>query len=119
LQFLLEWMQAQGGVAGMAARNQAKADELYQTLDGSSLYRAHAQVGSRSRMNVTWTLAGAAEDQREPLTKRFLDRAEAIGFSGLKGHRSVGGCRASIYNAFPPAGVTALCEFMREFERTA
>ncbi len=119
LQLMLEWMQAQGGVAGMAARNQAKADELYATLDASSLYRAHAKPGSRSRMNVTWTLAGAPEATREDLTKRFLKEAEAAGFSGLKGHRSVGGCRASIYNAFPPEGVTALCAFMREFERKA
>lgn len=119
LKLTLEWVRDNGGVEGMAARNQAKADELYALLDGSSLFVPHAQVGSRSRMNVTWTLGGAPEDQREALTKRFVQAAEAAGFSGLKGHRSVGGCRASIYNAFPPAGVTALCEFMREFERGA
>ena len=67
-------------------------------------------------MNVTWTLRGA---EAEALTKKFLAKAEAAGLSGLKGHRSVGGCRASIYNAFPEAGVDVLCEFMREFERTA
>ena len=103
----------------MAARNKQKADAIYDLLDSSSLYVAHAKLGSRSRMNVTWTLSGAAEDQREALTKRFVKESEAAGFAGLQGHRSVGGCRASIYNAFPLAGVTALCEFMREFERTA
>jgi phosphoserine aminotransferase len=117
LKLTLEWVRANGGVEGMATRNQAKADALYQLLDDSSLFVAHAKPGSRSRMNVTWTLGGAPEDQREALTKRFVAESTAAGFSGLKGHRSVGGCRASIYNAFPLAGVTALCEFMREFER--
>ena len=119
LKLTLEWVRQHGGVEGLAVRNQQKADALYQLLDASSLFAAHARPGSRSRMNVTWTLAGAPADQRETLTKRFVKEAEAAGFSGLKGHRSVGGCRASIYNAFPLAGVTALCEFMREFERTA
>jgi phosphoserine aminotransferase len=119
LKLTLEWVRDNGGVLGMAVRNQQKADALYALLDESSLFVAHAQPGSRSRMNVTWTLGGAAEDQREALTKRFVTESEAAGFSGLKGHRSVGGCRASIYNAFPLAGVTALCEFMREFERRA
>ncbi|MCA9683425.1 MAG: aminotransferase class V-fold PLP-dependent enzyme, partial [Myxococcales bacterium] len=116
---VLEWVRDAGGVAGMAARNQAKADALYTALDNSSLFAAHAKPGSRSRMNVTWTLAGAPEDQRETLTKSFLKQAEAAGFSGLPGHRSVGGCRASIYNAFPLEGVQALVEFMAEFERNA
>jgi phosphoserine aminotransferase len=119
LKLTLEWVRRQGGVEGMAIRNQQKADTIYNLLDSSSLYAAHAKLGSRSRMNVNWTLAGAPADQREALTKRFLKEAEAAGFSGLPGHRSVGGCRASIYNAFPLDGVTALCEFMREFERTA
>ncbi|MFO7563408.1 MAG: 3-phosphoserine/phosphohydroxythreonine transaminase [Enhygromyxa sp.] len=119
LKLVLEWVRRHGGVEGMATRNQQKAEMLYQLLDASSLFVPHAKLGSRSRMNVTWTLAGAPADQREALTKRFVQEAEAAGFSGLKGHRSVGGCRASIYNAFPPEGVTALCEFMQEFERTA
>jgi len=119
LKLTLEWVRDHDGVAGMATRNQQKADALYALLDGSSLFKAHAKPGSRSRMNVTWTLGGAADDQREALTERFLGEADAAGFSGLTGHRSVGGCRASIYNAFPLEGVTALCEFMREFERTA
>lgn len=118
LRNVLRWMQANGGVAGIGAVNERKASKLYALLDASSLYRPHAKVGSRSRMNVTWTLAGS-DEEREAATKRFLKAAEAAGFSGLKGHRSVGGCRASIYNAFPEAGVDTLCEFMREFERKA
>ena len=119
LKLTLEWLREQGGVAAMAARNQGKADELYGCLDASQLFVGHAQPGSRSRMNVTWTLGGAPEAERDALTKRFLSEAEARGLSGIKGHRSVGGCRASIYNAFPPEGVTALREFMVEFERRA
>jgi phosphoserine aminotransferase len=119
LKLVLEWLRDNGGVEGAALRNQAKADLIYATLDASSLFAAHAKPGSRSRMNVTWTLAGAPEAEREAITKRFVAQAEAAGFSGIKGHRSVGGCRASIYNAFPLEGVQALCDFMREFERKA
>ena len=119
LKLMLEWLRANGGVAGMATRNQQKADALYALLDSSSLFIPHAKPGSRSRMNATWTLGGAPDDQRDALTQRFVAEAKVAGFSGLKGHRSVGGCRASIYNAFPLEGVTALCEFMREFERSA
>lgn len=117
LELMLEWLRDNGGVTGMATRNQTKADTLYTLLDGSSLYAARAKPGSRSRMNVVWTLGGAPEAEQEAMTKRFLKEAAAAGFSGLPGHRSAGGCRASIYNAFPQAGVDALCEFMREFER--
>lgn len=117
LVLVLEWVRDNGGVEGMGKRNQGKADELYALLDSSSLYVPKAKVGSRSRMNVVWTLDGAPESEREAITKRFIKASEAAGMSGLKGHRSVGGCRASIYNAFPPEGVTALCDFMREFER--
>ena len=92
---------------------------LYAALDASALYTPHAQAGSRSLMNVTWTLGGAPEAEREALTARFVKEATAAGLDGLKGHRSVGGLRASIYNAFPEEGVKVLCEFMREFERKA
>lgn len=123
LRNVLEWMRDHGGVLGIGAVNQRKAKAIYDTLDASSLYRAHAKPGSRSRMNVTWTLAGTdgshSEAQTETLTKRFLAAAEKAGFCGLKGHRLVGGCRASIYNAFPEDGVVALVAFMNEFERTA
>lgn len=117
LKLMLDWLRGQGGVTEIAARNQRKADKLYGALDQSSLCVPHAQVGSRSLMNVAWTLGGAPEAEREALTKRFLAEADAAGLSGLKGHRSVGGLRASIYNAFPEAGVDVLVEFIREFER--
>jgi phosphoserine aminotransferase len=117
LKLMLDWLRGQGGVTGIAARNQRKADKLYGALDQSSLCVPHAQIGSRSLMNVAWTLGGAPEAEREALTKRFLAEADAAGLSGLKGHRSVGGLRASIYNAFPEAGVDVLVEFIREFER--
>lgn len=119
LRNVLEWMRDEGGVAAIGQRNQRKADKIYAQLDRSSLYRAHAKAGSRSRMNVNWTLTGKDDADSEALTKRFLTQAEAAGFSGLKGHRSVGGCRASIYNAFPEAGIEALVEVMQEFERKA
>ncbi len=119
LQLVLEWMRDEGGLAIIAERNTRKATKLYELLDGSTLYRPHAQVGSRSQMNVTWRLAASSTQQQEQATKRFLEQATLAGFDGLQGHRTVGGCRASIYNAFPERGVTALCEFMREFERRA
>lgn len=117
LKLVLEWMRDAGGLPAIAAVNERKAGKLYAALDASQVFRAHAQPGSRSRMNVTWTANGAPEPEREALSERFLKQAQAAGFDGLKGHRLVGGFRASIYNAFPEAGVDALCEFMAEFER--
>ncbi len=118
LRNVLRWVKGQGGAAAMGAVNAAKAGKIYAALDESSLYVGHAKDGSRSMMNVTWTLRGASEDEAKANTKAFLAAAEQAGFSGLKGHRSVGGVRASIYNAFPKTGVEALVEFMKEFERT-
>jgi phosphoserine aminotransferase len=83
---------------------------LYAEIDRSGFYRAHAQPGSRSRMNVTFRLPS------EDLEKAFAKAATAAGLDGLKGHRSVGGMRASIYNAFPEEGIDALVQFMQEFE---
>lgn len=117
LKLMLEWMKGEGGVPAIAARNERKAGKIYAVLDQSALYRAHARPGSRSWMNVTWTLAGAPEGEREALTARFLKEARAAGFDGLKGHRSVGGVRASIYNAFPEDGVDELVDFLRDFEK--
>ena len=117
LKLVLEWMRDAGGVAAVGAVNERKADKLYAALERSSVFQPHAQPGSRSRMNVTWTANGAPEAEREALSSRFLKEAQAAGFDGLKGHRLVGGFRASIYNAFPEAGVDALCEFIAEFER--
>ncbi len=115
LRNVLRWVESQGGASGMGERNASKAAKLYRVLEGSSLYVGHARADSRSTMNVTWTLGRG--DEAEAQTQRFLAAAAAAGMSGLKGHRSVGGCRASIYNAMPESSVDALCEFMQEFER--
>ncbi|WP_036250352.1 3-phosphoserine/phosphohydroxythreonine transaminase [Methylobacter sp. BBA5.1] len=109
---VLKWLLKQGGVDAIEQRNMAKAELLYQTIDQSSLYRNPVDPSCRSRMNVPFILA----DQN--LDKPFLAAAEANGLFELKGHRSVGGMRASIYNAMPEEGVRALCDFMAEFERT-
>lgn len=117
LKLVLEWMRDEGGVDAIGARNQRKAGRLYDALDRSAVFQPHAQPGSRSQMNVTWTAARAPEKDREAIATKFLAEAQALGFDGLKGHRSVGGFRASIYNAFPEAGVAALCDFLADFER--
>jgi phosphoserine aminotransferase len=108
---VMQWALAQGGLAAVGAVNDRKAAALYAEIDRTGFYRGTAQPDSRSRMNVTFRLPS------EDLESRFVKEATAAGLDGLKGHRSVGGMRASIYNAFPEAGVTALVEFMREFER--
>ena len=108
----MKWLKSLGGLAGIAAINQRKAAKLYTEVDRSGFYRGTAQKESRSQMNVTFRLPS------EELEKLFNKEATANGLDGLKGHRSVGGMRASIYNAFPEEGVDALVEFMREFERT-
>ena len=101
-----------GGLQEMARRNRAKAQILYQTLDESGgFYRGHALPESRSHMNVTWRLA---DRELEPM---FLEQASAAGFMGLAGHRSVGGLRASLYNAVSPESCRALTGFMEEFQR--
>jgi phosphoserine aminotransferase len=107
----MKWLKSLGGLAGIAALNQRKAATLYTEIDRSGFYRGTAQKDSRSLMNVTFRLPD------EELEKLFNKEATASGLDGLKGHRSVGGMRASIYNAFPEEGVDALVEFMREFER--
>ena len=111
MRLVLAWLMKQGGLAAIEKVNARKADKLYAEIDRTGFYRAHAQPGSRSRMNVTFRLPG------EDLEKQFAKEATAAGLDGLKGHRSVGGMRASIYNAFPEAGVDALVSFMREFEK--
>jgi phosphoserine aminotransferase len=109
---VLKWLKAQGGVEAMELRNIAKAAKLYQAIDQSTLYSNPVAIPFRSRMNVPFILAD------EGLDKPFLAEAEANGLFELKGHRSVGGMRASIYNAMPESGVLALIDFMAEFERT-
>ncbi len=107
----MKWLLSQGGLAGIAEVNERKASKLYTEIDRTGFYRGTARKGSRSRMNVTIRL------RAEEAEKTFIVEAAAAGFEGLKGHRSVGGMRASIYNAFPEEGVDALVDFMREFER--
>jgi phosphoserine aminotransferase len=112
LGLVLKWMIGQGGLAAIDTVNRHKAQRLYDELDRTGFWKPHAQKDSRSLMNVTFRLPS------EDLEKQFVKETTAIGLDGLKGHRSVGGIRVSIYNAFPEAGVTALVDFMREFERT-
>ena len=107
----MHWLKSLGGLSGIAAINARKAAKLYGEIDRTGFYRGTAQKESRSLMNVTFRLPS------EDLEKRFDKEATAAGLDGLKGHRSVGGMRASIYNAFPTEGVSALVEFMKEFER--
>jgi phosphoserine aminotransferase len=109
---VLKWLREQGGVEAIERHNIAKSNLLYQTIDQSTLYHNPVEMTCRSRMNVPFILAD------ENLDKLFLAAAEANGLFELKGHRSVGGMRASIYNAMPEAGVLALIDFMAEFERT-
>jgi phosphoserine aminotransferase len=104
------WILDQGGLAAMAERNTRKAKLLYDALDASRVWRGHARPDSRSNMNVTFR--GTTKELEEQL----LARCEAEGLSGLRGHRSVGGLRASIYNAFPEDGVRRLVALMHEFE---
>jgi len=112
MRLVLAWLLKRGGLEAIARKNAQKAAKLYAEIDRTEFYRGHAQKDSRSRMNVTFKLA------TEELDKKFAKEATAAGLDGLKGHRSVGGMRASIYNAFPEEGVDALVQFMREFERT-
>jgi phosphoserine aminotransferase len=107
---VFRWLMAQGGVAGIEQRNIAKARLLYDCLDASSFFSNPVAPADRSRMNVPFTLA------RPELDDAFLKGAEARGMLQLKGHRSVGGMRASIYNAMPLEGVQQLVAYMREFE---
>jgi phosphoserine aminotransferase len=111
LGLVVEWLLDLGGLPAIGAINERKAAKLYAELDRTGFWRPTAQRDSRSLMNVTFRLSS------EDLEKAFVKESTAAGFDGLKGHRSVGGMRASIYNAFPEDGVDALIEFMREFER--
>ena len=113
LGLVTKWLRASGGLDAMADRNERKAQKLYAAIDRSTFYRGTAQPNSRSLMNVTMRLPS------EELEARFVKEATEAGLVGLKGHRSVGGLRVSIYNAFPEAGVDALVDFMAEFERVS
>jgi phosphoserine aminotransferase len=108
---VFQWLKREGGLAEMARRNRAKAELLYGTLDASAFYSNPVARDCRSWMNVPFRLA------KPELEPAFLAQAEAAGLANLAGHRAVGGMRASIYNAMPLAGVQALAEFLRDFER--
>lgn len=108
---VLDWIKERGGLAAIGEQNRAKAEALYQAIDGSGFYRNPVAKRCRSWMNVPFTLA------KPELDKRFLAEAAEAGLANLAGHRSVGGMRASLYNAMPMAGVQALIAFMKEFER--
>jgi phosphoserine aminotransferase len=111
LGLVIRWLLDQGGLAAIAGRNERKAATLYAEIDRTGFYRGTARKEDRSRMNVTFRLA------TEELETLFVKESTAAGLDGLKGHRAVGGLRASIYNAFPEDGVDALVSFMRTFEQ--
>src|SRR6185295_9350647 len=106
----MKWLRSMGGLSGVRSINERKAAKLYAEIDRTGFYRGTAQKSSRSLMNATFRLP------TEELESTFEKDATKAGLDGLKGHRLVGGLRASIYNAFPEAGVDALIAFMREFE---
>src|SRR5262249_12060511 len=101
----MKWLKSAGGLQGIAKSNERKAARLYAEIDRTGFYRGTADKGSRSLMNVTFRLAN------EELEKMFVKEATAAGLDGLKGHRAVGGMRASLYNAFPEEGVNVLVDF--------
>ena len=108
---VMKWLLSIGGLEAMDRINERKAQKLYAEIDRTGFYQGHAAKDSRSRMNVTFRLPS------EELEAKFVKESKAAGLDGLKGHRSVGGLRASIYNAFPEEGVDALVAFMQEFEK--
>ena len=109
---VLKWVEAQGGLDAIAKNNEEKAALIYDTIDASNgFYYGHAEEGSRSLMNITFRVAD------EELEKKFLAEAKEAGFVGLNGHRSVGGCRASTYNAVPREACQALADFMKKFQQ--
>lgn len=111
---VFNWLLQQGGLEAMAARNKAKAKTVYDALQScGGFYQCTTAEGHRSLMNITFRIAAAAGGTQ--MEDRFVTEAAAAGFAGLRGHRSVGGMRASLYNAFPPEGCTAFAEFLRHF----
>jgi phosphoserine aminotransferase len=110
---MLEWIDGEGGIAAIEKRNEAKAKLLYDTIDASGHYRCPVEKSSRSKMNIIFRIAGGDE----AIESKFAKEAQAAGLAGVKGHRSVGGMRISLYNAVGVDAVEALVSFMREFER--
>jgi phosphoserine aminotransferase len=112
IKLVMEWIEGLGGLAAIEEINEKKAKALYDAIDNSGgYYKGTANVSDRSRMNVTFRLPS------EELEEKFINEAKKVGFIGLKGHRSVGGCRASIYNAMGLDGVLALTQFMENFAK--
>ena len=111
LNLVMKWLLKQGGLEGMEKINREKAAKIYAAIDGSSFYKGTAVKEFRSDMNITFRLPS------EALEEVFVKEASAQKMKGLKGHRSVGGIRASIYNAFPMEGIDALVAFMKDFEK--
>lgn len=111
LGLMCDWLEQQGGAAGMEKINVKKAQMLYDVLDASKLFTVSAEKGSRSFMNVTF------RSPSDEMDAKFVAESVKAGFTNLKGHRSVGGMRASIYNAMPMEGVEKLCEFIQKFEK--
>jgi phosphoserine aminotransferase len=107
---VFKWLKNQGGLTAMQKCNEDKAGKLYRFLDESQLFKATADADSRSLMNVTFITGD------DDLDAKFLSAAKEAGLDALKGHRSIGGMRASLYNAFPPEGVDRLVEVLRDFE---
>lgn len=110
VRLVTDWLLGLGGIPAIQRINEAKSDALYSAIDSSDFYRGTAEPADRSRMNVTFRLP------TEELEEKFISEAKKAGLVGLKGHRSVGGIRASIYNAMPMEGVSRLIDFMNEFE---
>jgi phosphoserine aminotransferase len=112
IKLVMDWIEGKGGLAAIEQINEQKAKAIYDAIDGSNgYYKGTANVKDRSRMNVTFRLPS------EELEEKFINDAKKVGFIGLKGHRSVGGCRASIYNAMGLEGVLALTQFMEKFAK--
>ncbi|MDP2286291.1 MAG: 3-phosphoserine/phosphohydroxythreonine transaminase, partial [Pseudohongiella sp.] len=111
MNLVLHWLKDQGGVPAMEKINAQKAKIIYDAIDSTDFYRGAAQKAHRSQMNITFTLANSELD------KKFLDEAQGHGLYALKGHRVVGGMRASVYNAMPVAGCQTLADFMADFAR--
>jgi phosphoserine aminotransferase len=111
---VVDWIESEGGVTGIERRNNAKAKLLYDAIDASGgFYSCPVETASRSKMNVVFRVAGG----NDAIEKKFASETEAAGLVGVKGHRSVGGMRASLYNAVTPEAVETLVSFMREFQR--
>ena len=111
VKLVLEWIKANGGTAGMQQRAIEKSKLIYDVIDSSSFFHSPVDPAFRSKMNLVFRLPS------EELEEKFLGEAKKQGMLGLKGHRSVGGLRASLYNALPVEDVVALAQFMKEFER--